>query len=162
MEDSFNQNSTLHIICPAQRRAEPIVFSGLGLLILLVGVLRHWQETDFITGLGMSLMFLVLASIMYRNLLFRDELFITRDEAVPINGRHSVSADDIVSVRLRPPLDLYHARMERMGLATGPIEIVTKAGMFRFGAGLSEFSIDATIDRIVAFCEHGKSAPPPA
>lgn len=147
----------LTIVCPRQMRAEPVMLSCTMLLFLIATLVvnrealldpRAWLPLVVILFmLGLAL------GILYRNLLFRDRLYIARDKQA-WRAPAPFGVDEIVSVRRLPHPDFYsmEASCARLGLGQGLIEIETSTERFRFGVGLHEYAIEPTIERIAAFC----------
>ena len=150
----MKDNLTLLIVCPVQKQPRALLLCSVGMAILGYTLARQWESASVFFSAVAIVMMAVLAAIIYRNLFFRDALCITRKGAPPPSSGQWATAEEIVAVRRREKGGAFsaEARREAAGLNLGPIEIETRNDTFYFGVGLSEYSIDETIDRITAFC----------
>ncbi|MBD8532737.1 MULTISPECIES: hypothetical protein [unclassified Massilia] len=128
------------------------------MLILVPGLRHHWARLPDNAGawLPFALMLGILLAVvgtLYRNLLFRDTLTIVRGEGTP-GQRLTCFAGEIVSVRRLPTPEPSSpaGKWTALGLGQGLIEIRTADACFRFGVGLDDYALDATTERIAAFC----------
>ena len=150
----MKDNLSLLIVCPVQKKPRALLLCSVGMALSGYALARQWDNASILFSAVAGMMMAVLAAIMYRNLFFRDALCITRKgAAAPASGQWA-TAEEIVAVRRRENGGAFssEARREAAGLNLGPIEIETRTDTFYFGVGLSEYSIDETIDRITVFC----------
>lgn len=154
----MTQNDTLHIVCPRQWHLMPIMLAFPFMLILVPGLQHHWARLPESAGAWLPFaimlgMVLVAVGMLYRNLVFRDTLTIVRGEGTP-GQRLTCFASEIVSVRRLPTPEPSSSagKWATLGLGQGLIEIRTANECFRFGVGLDDYALDATTDRIAAFC----------
>lgn len=145
----------LRITCPAPRKALPVFLCAVVLSTLAWIVVGQWaaKSGGFLWLLlwGAVLIATGPVAILYRNLCFRDQLLINKSgKPLP----NALAVDEILAVHVRPaPLAGSHEdRLARLGLAEGRIEIHMANQRVRFGAGLHEFMVDETADRIARFC----------
>lgn len=153
----MNQSDTLQIVCPRRHRFMPLVVACLGMILLVPGLPKMWARVPEFTAclslVVMLAMLLMMAAILYRNLLFRDQLWIVRGEGQP-GQRLNCFAHEIVSLYRRSRGSPYSSegKWEALGLDQGLIEIRTTRGCFRFSVGLNEKAADAATRRIAVFC----------
>jgi hypothetical protein len=95
-----------------------------------------------------------LLAILYRNLFARDELLLVRGAGQAGGRADGIDAGSVCAVRLCPAPDplSFEGKLDALGLGAGRIEIDTDRGRFLFGAGLHEFMLQETVDRIASFC----------
>jgi hypothetical protein len=160
------EQDRLHIVCPPQRLAQPIVLCCAGLAVISSGVLRALRDADSSHYLFLAVALVMAAfllAILYRNLFARDELLLVRDDGQAGGCADGIDAGSVRAARLSPVPDPLSSegKLAWLGLGDGRIEIDTDRGSFRFGAGLHEFMLQETVDRIVSFCALDARQPPP-
>jgi len=135
----------------------PILLGGLVMIMLVPALPRAWagvpQARAFLSLAVMLAMLVFVAGMLYRNLVFRDTLFIVRGEGQP-GQRPTCFADQIVSIRRLPTPEPSSpaGKWRALGLGLGVIEIRTTQACLRFGVGLDEQAADTAASRIAAFC----------
>ena len=153
----MNDDELLTIVCPRQMLAQPIMLSCVLVPFLSFILAKAWEALPaarawppFVVGLAMLA---VVLGILYRNLVFRDRLYIARDKHA-WQAPAPYSVDEIVAIRLLPPPEWYgfEGKNAAIGLGQGRIEIETTTERIRFGLGLNEYALVSTMDRIAAFC----------
>lgn len=151
------EQDRLHIVCPPQRLALPIVVCCAGLTVISSGVLRALRDaySSHYLFLAVALLMAVfLLAILYRNLFARDELLLVRDDGQAGGHADGIDAGSVRAVRLCPALDPLSSegKLDALGLGSGKIAIDTDHGSFLFGVGLHEFMLQETVERIASFC----------
>ncbi|SFD20586.1 hypothetical protein [Massilia yuzhufengensis] len=148
----------LHIVCPRQMRALPILVSLAGLGVLVSATARQLgrgaADVPYLSFGVVLLMGAWLCLILYRNLLFRDELVLVQSGEAPDARTFTLAAASVRAVRAcpAPAPSSYDGRWEALGFGEGRIEIDTDSHRYRFGVGLDEHMVGSTVDRIAAFC----------
>jgi len=156
-------DAVLRIVCPTQKRKLPVLLAGFLLLFLLPKAVGSGtsEEVSWLPLVVLAVMCLLVLATLYRSFVFRDALCIYRGSEVP-DGLLVVAASSIRSVRALPAPQAWSAegKWDALGMYPGPIEIDTDSGAFRFGAGLSAWMVEETVDRIAAFCALAGTASP--
>ena len=148
-------DAVLRIVCPTQKRLLPVLLAGFLLLFLLPKAVGSGtsEEVSWLPLVVLAAMCLLVLATLYRSFVFRDALCIYQGSEVP-DGLLVVAASSIRSVRALPAPQAWsvEGKWDALGMYPGPIEIGTDSGAFRFGAGLSAWMVEETVDRIAAFC----------
>lgn len=145
----------LHIICPRQMRVNALFLAGCMLVVLITALRRNPDKPlSFFPALVMAVFFVNALGIIYRNIVFRDELVLVKQVATTWpKSSFSLRCEDIISVRERPAFGLFsaEAKWEFLGFGEGPLLIETRSGTYPFGVGLRSKGVLATIQKIEAF-----------
>lgn len=154
----MEEKQTLHVICPRQLHAAPMILcvACSAVLFSAFSKPRPIDAGAYLFFAVSLVMILLILAILYRNLIFRDELYIVRGTTVPSKrGALCLDAADVVSVQVLPPSNFasFEWRMEWLGLGGGRIEIHTKTHRFNFGVGLHDSSFTEIFEKIAVFCE---------
>lgn len=148
-------DAVLRIVCPTQKRLLPVLLAGFLLLFMLPKAVGSGtsEEVSWLPLVVLAVMCLLVLATLYRSFVFRDALCIYQGSEVP-DGLLVVAASSIRSVRALPAPQAWSAegKWDALGMYPGPIEIGTDSGAFRFGAGLSAWMVEETVDRIAVFC----------
>ena len=157
-------DTVLRIVCPTQKRLLPALLAAFLLLFLLPKAVvgsGTSEEVSWLPLVVLAAMCLLVLATLYRSFVFRDALCIYRGSEVP-DGLLVVAASSIRSVRALPAPQAWSAegKWDSLGMYPGPIEIDTDSGAFRFGAGLSAWMVEETVDRIAVFCGLSSDSPP--
>ena len=153
----MTQDKLLYIVCPRRMHPQSIMLGCVMLPFLLVVLARAWEQLPaarvWAAFVVVLLMLAFVLCILYRNMVFRDKLYIVRDKRA-WQAPAPCSVDEIVSIRRLPPPERYslEGRNAWLGMGQGLIEIETTTGRFRFGLGLNDYALASTMDRIAAFC----------
>ena len=94
------------------------------------------------------------AMTVYRSFFFRDELCIFRGSSPPKGYKFFLAAEAIRAVHVLPVAEPWSSKekLETLALSQGRIEVETTNQSFRFGAGLTEYMVEETVEKIVCFC----------
>jgi len=147
----------LHIVCPTQKRGFAAFMSFCFVCLLAYG-LASGARRDLSPGvIVFTACALAIVSVaawaLYRNFVFRDELYIAHaGELPPIEL--AFRSDEILGVRLLPAPEAWtpEAKWDALGFGHGRIEIETATHRYHFGAGLDEKAVKETLERIHDFC----------
>ena len=147
----------LHIVCPTQKRGFAACMSFCFVCLLAYG-LASGARRDLSPGVIIfTACALAIVSVaawaLYRNFVFRDELYIACDgELPPIELAFRL--EDIRAVRLLPAPEAWtpEAKWDALGFGHGRIEIETATHRYFFGAGLDQDGAEKTLERIHGFC----------
>ncbi|WP_159627976.1 hypothetical protein [Massilia puerhi] len=147
----------LHIVCPTQKRGFAACMSFCFVCLLAYGLAsgaRNNLSPGVIVFTACALAIVSVAAwALYRNFVFRDELYIAREgELPPIELAFLL--DEIRAVRLLPAPEAWtpEAKWEALGFGHGRIEIETATHRYHFGAGLDERAANDALQRINGFC----------
>jgi hypothetical protein len=151
------EQDRLHIVCPPQRLALPIVLCCAGLAVISIGTVRALRDAHSSRYVFLAVALVMAAfllAILYRNLFARDELLLVRGAGLVGGRADGIDAGSVRAARLCPAADplSFEGKLDALGLGAGRIEIDTDRGSFRFGAGLHECMLQETVDRIASFC----------
>ena len=147
----------LHIVCPTQKRGFAACMSFCFVCLLAYG-LASGARRDLSPGVIIfTACALAIVSVaawaLYRNFVFRDELYIAQaGELPPIEL--AFRPDGIRAVRLLPAPEAWtpEAKWDALGFGHGRIEIETATHRYHFGAGLDQHEAEAVLERIQGFC----------
>lgn len=147
----------LHIVCPPQKRGFAAFMSFCFVCLLAYG-LASGERRDLSAGVilftACALAIVTVAAwALYRNFVFRDELYIApAGELPPIEL--AFRPDEIRAVRLLPAPEVWtpEAKWDALGFGHGRIEIETASRCYHFGAGLDQHAAEAALARIQGFC----------
>ena len=147
----------LHIVCPTRKRGFAACMSFCFVCLLAYGLAsgaRRGLSAGVIVFTACALAIVSVAAwAMYRNFVFRDELYIACDGELPPIELAFV-LDEIRAVRLSPAPEPWtpEAKWEALGFGHGRIEIETATRRYHFGAGLDQRETQAALERIQGFC----------
>lgn len=153
----MSASRVLHIVCPTQKRGFAAFMSFCFVCVLAYG-LASGARRDLSPGvIVFTACALAIVSVaawaLYRNFVFRDELYIACDgELPPIELAFML--EDICAVRLLPTPEAWtpEAKWDALGFGHGRIEIETATDRYHFGAGLDEQAVKETLARIHEYC----------
>ncbi|TFW32542.1 hypothetical protein [Massilia horti] len=148
----------LHIVCPRQMRWNPLFLAGCTIFVLSVALRRNPGLLLSFSSVVMAVFLLIALTIIYRNVVFRDELVLVKEGATEWpKSSFSLRCEDIIAVRERPasasmlgPFSA-EAKKEFLGFGEGNLLIETRFGTYPFGVGLTPAGVVATIQKIEAF-----------
>ena len=147
----------LHIVCPTQKRGFAAFMSFCFVCLLVYGLASSSQGdlspgVAIFTACALSIV-TVAAWALYRNFVFRDELYIARDGELP-SIELAFLAEQVRAVRLLPAPEPWtpEAKWDAIGFGHGRIEIETASHCYHFGAGLDEQQARAAVEQIQGFC----------
>ena len=126
--------------------------------VVAAGLGNGWQHDPsfgFMLLTVCALVIMLLAAwALYRNFVFRDELYITREGSLPSSVPLALMVHEIRAVRLLPKHEAWtpEGKWDALGFGQGRIEIDTATHRYHFGIGLEEHEAEAALQRIVAFC----------
>lgn len=148
--------AVLRIVCPTQKRLLPVLLAAFLLLFMVPATFRNLRTSEGMSWLPLvvlALFCLLVLATLYRSFVFRDAICIYKGSEIP-DGIIVVAAASIRSVRAlpAPQAGSVEAKWDTLGMYPGPIDIDTDGGSFRFGAGLSGYMVEKTVDRIAEFC----------
>lgn len=153
----MSASQVLHIVCPTQKRGFAACMSFCFVCLLAYG-LASGARRDLSPGVIIfTACALVIVSVaawaLYRNFVFRDELYIALDGQLP-PIELAFLLDEIRAVRLLPAPEAWtpEAKWDALGFGHGRIEIETATHRYRFGAGLDQAGAEAALERIHGFC----------
>jgi len=153
----MSASQVLHIVCPTQKRGFAALMSFCFVCLLAYG-LASGARRDLSPGvIVFTACALAIVSVaawaLYRNFVFRDELYIAREGELPPIELAFV-LDEIRAVRLLPAPEAWtpEAKWEALGFGHGRIEIETATHRYHFGAGLDQAGAEAALERIHGFC----------
>lgn len=132
-----------------------VCFWCLGFVPAIVTDLSNPTKNYSYVWLVLTLLFGAFFAVMaYRSFIFRDELCIFRGGRTPKGYKFLLAAETIRAVRILPVAEPWSSegKLEMLALSQGRIEIETTTQSYRFGAGLNEYMVEGTVDKIVCFC----------
>ena len=157
-QQSTADDALLHIVCPTQKRLLPLILACFWCLVFVPVIAKHLSSpTKNYSYLWLVFTLLVgafFAMLVYRSFFFRDELCIYRASTAPKGYKFLLDAESIRAVHIFPVADSWSSegKLDSVGLSEGRIEIETTTQSFPFGAGLTEYMVEGTADKIVDFC----------
>lgn len=160
----MSASQVLHIVCPTQKRGFAALMSFCFVCVLAYGLASGARRDLSLGAAVFAVCALAIVSVagwaLYRNFVFRDELYIARDgELPPIELAFLL--EDIRAVRLMPAPEAWtpEAKWDALGFGQGRIEIETATRHHRFGAGLDQAGAEAALEQIQEFCLAQRSLP---
>lgn len=157
-KQNIADESTLHIVCPTQKRPLPLLLACFWCLVFVPAIVKHLSNLTknySYVWLALTLLFgAFFAILVYRSFIFHDELCIFRGSSAPKGYKFLLAAETIRAVRILPVVEPWSSegKLEMLALSQGRIEIETTTQSFRFGSGLHAYVVEETLEKIVHFC----------
>ena len=152
----MSASQVLHIVCPTQKRGFAAAMSFCFVCLLAYGLASGARRdlspgVIIFTACALSIVS-VAAWALYRNFVFRDELYIAHAGQLP-PIELAFRPDEIRAVRLLPAPEAWtpEAKWDALGFGHGRIEIETATHRYHFGAGLDQREAEAAMERIQGF-----------